>query len=100
MKRGSPYHPGQIEFCDNQRIRKRPYGSGSKHRGFFVFAQINQTLAHVAFTLECTPQHVKNQLDKGEFPNAIDISSDTSRKPEYRIPRDDVIAYIDSRVIQ
>jgi hypothetical protein len=100
MKKSSPYNPSQIEFCDNTRIRKRPSGSGSKHRGHFVFVQNSQTLAHVAYTLECTPQHVKNQMDAGEFPNAIDVSSDTSRKPEYRIPRDDVIAYIESRIVR
>lgn len=97
MDKTSPYNPpAQLEFCDVSRGKPRPAGSGGEYRGYFVFNQRNQTVAHAAYTIGCTDQHIRNQIVQGEFPNAMDISSTQSRKPEYRIPRADVIGYIDA----
>lgn len=93
----SPYNPPQqLEFCDVSRGTPRPSGSGCEYRGYYVFDQRVQFVAHAAYTLRCTDQHIRNQIPAGAFPNASDIRSPGARKPEYRIPRADIIDYINA----
>lgn len=86
----------QLEFVDQHRGMKRPSGGGQVIGGFFVFHAHAQRVDQVAFTIGCTDQHIYNRIQEGEFPNAVDISSDTARIPCYRIPREDVLEYIEA----
>ena len=65
--------------------------------GFFVFNNHSQRADQVAYTLGCATEHIYHQIDEGEFPNATDISSDTAARACYRIPREDVLDYLDNR---
>jgi hypothetical protein len=76
---------------------QRPPGSGEMIGGFFVYNATAQTVGQVGHTFNSTSQHIIDQIEEGHFPNAINIGSDYSRKRHYRIPRQDVIDYIDAR---
>jgi len=88
---------GQLEFIDIRRERTRPAGAGEKIDGFFVFAAEAQRTDQVAYTLLCDPDHVLHLIHAGEFPSALDISMDTARRACWRIPREDVLAFLDAR---
>ena len=89
----------QLEFLDIRRAASRPAGGGEVVDGFFVFTSHSQRVDQVAYTLGCTPEHIYHQIEQGEFPNATDISSDTAARACYRIPRADVLAYLDCRKV-
>jgi hypothetical protein len=87
----------QIEFVDLRRHGRRPPGSGEVIDGFFVFNATPQTLAHVAYTLQCSVTTVMRHIEEGEFLGAIDISQDKSKRACYRVPREDVLEFIQNR---
>lgn len=87
----------QLEFVDISRDRTRPPGGGQVICGFFVYNVDAQTVGQVGYTLNTTSQHIIDQIEEGQFPNAINVGSDMARKRHYRIPRTDVLDYIDSR---
>lgn len=89
---------GQIEFADvNRGQRARPGGTWEFIKGWPVFSMHSQTVKHVAFTTGYTREHICHLIHQGEFPNAIEGSSTTAGKPNYRIPRQDVVDFINLR---
>jgi hypothetical protein len=87
----------QLEFVDISRDRTRPPGGGQVIGGYWVYNAVAQTVGQVGYTLSTTSQHIIDQIEEGHFPNAINVGSDYARKRHYRIPRQDVIDYIDAR---
>ena len=87
----------QLEFIDFSRDRVRPAGGGQVVDGFFVFSAQAQRCDQVAYTINSTVEHVYHHLDEGSFPNAADISTDGASRPCWRIPREDVLAFMRSR---
>jgi hypothetical protein len=87
----------QLEFVDISRDRTRPPGGGQVISGFWVYNAHAQTAGQVGYTLNTTSQHIIDQIEEGKFPNAINVGSDYARKRTYRIPRQDVIDYINDR---
>ncbi|QBG47840.1 DNA-binding protein [Verrucomicrobia bacterium S94] len=86
----------QLEFVDLRRDRARPAGGGQLVDGAFVFDAIVQRVDQVAYTIGCDPVHIYHLIQEGAFPNARDISSTSAKRAHYRIPRCDVIAYLDN----
>jgi len=87
----------QLEFLDIVRERKRPPGGGQVMDGFFVYRAEAQRVDQVAYTLQCAVGHVYHLIQQGELPNACDISCDTAKRAYYRIPRTDVIDFLECR---
>jgi hypothetical protein len=83
-------------MADKQKLQ-RPPGSGEMISGFFVYNATAQTVGQVAHTFNATSAHIANQIEEGHFLNAINIGSDFARKRCWRIPRQDVLDYIDAR---
>jgi predicted DNA-binding transcriptional regulator AlpA len=88
---------GQLEFLDFYRERVRPPGGGQVMDGFFVYHAQAQRADQVAYTLNCKAEHIYHHIDEGAFPNAADISTDGAARACWRIPREDVLAFIKSR---
>ena len=65
--------------------------------GFFVFNALMQRVDQVAFTFNCSTEHIYHLIQADEFDQVIDIRHDTSKRPEWRIPRKDIIDSINSR---
>lgn len=87
----------QLEFCDIRRDRTRPPGKGNVIDGYWVYGTEAQTVGQVAYTLNLTSKNIIEKIEEGAFPNAINVGSTDARKRCYRIPRTDVIDYIDAR---
>lgn len=87
----------QLEMIDYQRGRTRPPGGGQVIDGYWVYVTVAQTVGQVAYTLNLTSKNIIEKIEQGEFPNAINVGCDTARKRCYRIPRTDVIDYINCR---
>ena len=87
----------QLEFIDISRARTRPPGGGQVINGFWVYNINAQSVGQVGYTLNTTSQHIIDQIEEGQFPNAINVGSDSARKRHYRISRQDVIDYINDR---
>lgn len=84
----------QLEFVDIARDRARPPGGGAVQDGFFVFTNLAQRVDQVAYTLGCTVEHVYHLIAEGAFPFASDISTVGATRACYRIPRSDLVDYI------
>ena len=87
----------QLEFLDIHRGQRRPAGGGEVIGGFFVYLANAQRVDQVAYTLCCTTEHIYHHIQQGEFPDAIDIGSTSARTATYRIPRCDVLDYLNLR---
>jgi len=87
----------QLEFIDFSRDRVRPAGGGQLISGFWVFDRISQEVVHVAYTLGCTREHIYHLIDEGAFENALPIETDSAGRQCWRIPRQSVIEFINSR---
>jgi hypothetical protein len=87
----------QLEFITFSKGRTRPPGATEFISGFEVYVASAQTVGQVGYTLNTTSQHIIDQIEEGQFPNAINVGSDYARKRHYRIPRQDVIDYINDR---
>ena len=88
---------GQLEFIDVSRGKTRPAGNGEVIEGYFVYHLHSQRVDQVAYTLGCTTAHIYQLIQSGEFANATDISTDSAARACYRIPRDDVMEFIENR---
>jgi len=75
----------------------RPAGSGQMVDGFFIYNMPTQRVDQVAYTISSTVQHVYHHIQEGAFPNAVDISVDGAARACYRIPRQDVVDFLESR---
>lgn len=87
----------QLECIDIRREKARPAGSGLVIGGFFVFNAESQHVDQVAYSIGLAKTTVYKQVQEGDFPNAIDACSDSATTPCYRIPRTDVLDYINRR---
>lgn len=87
----------QLEFLDFSSDRTRPPGGGQRINGFFIFNADAQRVDQVAYTISSTTRHVYHLIQTGEFPNAVDISSDAADRACYRVPRSDVIEFLNNR---
>lgn len=92
-----PAPSAQLEFLDFSRERVRPPGSGQVVEGFFIYHALAQRADQVAYTINSTVEHIYHHLEEGAFPNAADISTDGASRPCWRIPREDVLAFIKCR---
>ena len=87
----------KVKFSDIVREQSRPAGQGEKIDGFFIFSVIAQRADQVAYTLGCTTDHIYHLIEEGEFMNVRDIKTNMAKRSCWRIPRDDVLAFLDSR---
>lgn len=87
----------QMEFIDIRSDRTRPSGKGQRIDGYFVYDIDAQTVAQVAYTFNITPQSVIDKIEEGSFPNATNLASKEARKRYHRVPRQDVLNYIQAR---
>jgi|GEM_PF-2510529 len=51
----------------------------------------------IAKALQCSDQHIYNQIRDGEFPNAINLARKDSIRSEWKIPLCDLVAYVNRR---
>jgi len=85
----------QLEFVDICRGQKRPSSSGGMViDGLWVFHDLAQSVAHVAYTLGKTNEHVRHLIDEGSFPNVYNFGSKNAAKASWVIPRNDVLDYL------
>lgn len=89
----------QLEMIDLRRDRARPAGGGRVVDGLFIYHALAQRVDQVAYTISSTAELLYKEIPEGIFPNAIDISSTKSKRPCYRIPREDVLDYIARRKV-
>ena len=81
----------------DQKTQERPAGSCQKIDGFCVYSKEAQRVDQVAHTLGCTTEHIYHLIQEGEFLNARDISRDSASRSCYRIPRSDVLEFLEIR---
>ncbi len=89
---------GQFEFVGWAGERRRPPGGGHLLNGFFIYKTESQTLAQVAYTLNCSVSTVMRHIEEGSILGAVDISTDKASKACYRVPRQSVIDFIEERM--
>jgi len=87
----------QLELPDIFRDTTRPAGSINLICGFRVYYVHSQRVDQVAYTLGCTVEHIYHHIQEGGFPNVVDISTDRAVRASYRIPRTDVIEFLETR---